>query len=241
MRERPCLVLIAGTLCDARVFDRQVRCLRTRARIVVFDYRSLRGGADWLAAQTRHLPPRFSVAGFSLGGLWALELLRAMPERIERLAMIASNAEAGTQRARQRSSAMWRLWRSEGAADVARCLKPTYFHSASQRSRHARLVRDMAQATPGRAARAQFDWAAGRPAGHDELARSSAPLLIVSGARDGLCPRALQQRMRATRPDARWVELPRCGHFVPLEAAAALSRLLEAWLALEQRPDASGQ
>ena len=99
MRERPCLVLIAGTLCDARVFDRQVRCLRTRARIVVFDYRSLRGGADWLAAQTRHLPPRFSVAGFSLGGLWALELLRAMPERIERLAMIASNAEAGTQRA----------------------------------------------------------------------------------------------------------------------------------------------
>ena len=238
MRERPCLVLIPGTLCDARLFQHQVRRLRTRARIVVLDYRRLRAGADWLAAQTRHLPPRFSVAGFSLGGLWALELLRTMPERIERLAMIASNAEAGTRGARRRSRALWRLWRSEGAAHVARRLEPKYFHCASQRSKHDRLVRDMAQATPARAARAQFDWAAHRPAGHDVLAHSSAPLLVVSGARDGLCPRALQRRMLAARPDAQWVELRRCGHFVPLEAAAALSRWLEAWLARPPRPDA---
>ena len=192
MRERPCLVLIPGTLCDARLFEHQVRRLRTRARIVVLDYRRLRAGADWLAAQTRHLPPRFSVAGFSLGGLWALELLRTMPERIERLAMIASNAEAGTQGARRRSSALWRQWRSEGAADVARRLEPKYFHCASQRFKHDRLVRDMAQATPARAAPS----------------------------------------------DAQWVELRRCGHFVPLEAAAALSRWLEAWLARPPRPDA---
>ena len=46
MRERPCLVLIPGTLCDARLFEHQVRRLRTRARIVVLDYRRLRAGAD---------------------------------------------------------------------------------------------------------------------------------------------------------------------------------------------------
>jgi pimeloyl-ACP methyl ester carboxylesterase len=102
-RARPCLVLIAGTLCDARVFTRQVRHLRSLAHVVVFDSTRLRDPTAWLAAQTKALPARFSVAGFSLGGLWALELLRVMPERIERLALIASNADAGSRQVRQRS------------------------------------------------------------------------------------------------------------------------------------------
>jgi pimeloyl-ACP methyl ester carboxylesterase len=228
---RPCLVLIPGTLCDGRLFARQARSLRGQARVLTLGYRQLGAGARWVEQALARLPARFSLAGFSLGGLWALELLRRAPERIERLALIASNAEAGSRRGQQRSRALWRLWRRRGAAAVARQVKPAYFHHAAQRQRHARLVRDMALATPARAARAQFQWAARRPAGLPVLAAAAQPLLIVSGEHDRLCPRAWQRRMAQARPDARWVELPRCGHFVPLEQPARLGQLLSRWLA----------
>lgn len=229
--ERPCLVLIPGTLCDQRLFARQVRRLRSRANVMTLDYRQLRADRPWLEQALARLPERFALAGFSLGGLWALELLRRAPERVQRLAMIASNAEAGSRRAQQRNRALWRLWRSDGAATVARHVKPAYFHHPATRRRHARLVREMALATPPRAARAQFQWAAQRPSGLPVLASTQQPLLIVSGAHDGLCPRRLQQRMVAARgPAAHWVELPRCGHFVPLEQPARLTQLLAQWI-----------
>jgi pimeloyl-ACP methyl ester carboxylesterase len=88
----------------------------------------------------------------------------------------------------------------------------------------------MARRTTGRAALAQFRWAATRPPALDVLRGSQAPLLIVSGAQDALCPRPVQRRMTDARPDARWTELPRCGHFLPQEAPARLSRLLAGWL-----------
>jgi len=92
----PCLVMLAGTLCDERVFARQRRALRGVARLVLVDYSRLGLVQQWASRLLRQLPPKFSVAGFSLGGRWALELLRQAPRRIERVAMIASNAQGAS-------------------------------------------------------------------------------------------------------------------------------------------------
>jgi pimeloyl-ACP methyl ester carboxylesterase len=89
----------------------------------------------------------------------------------------------------------------------------------------------MALATPSRVAKAQFDWAGRRPDGLRVLAQATAPTLLVSGEHDRLCPRALQQRILQAAPAVQWAELPRCGHFLPLEAPARLARLLRSWLA----------
>ena len=226
--QRPCLVLIPGTLCDARLFAVQARALRAQARVWCADLQPLGdGGVDaWAAALLRVLPPRFCLAGFSLGGLLALELLRRAPERIERLALIASNAEAAGPRARRRGQAQRRAWLQGGAVAVLRGALPLYLPA---------VIGAMAARTPTAAALAQFDWAACRPAGHAVLAAHTAPLLVVSAADDALCPRAQQQRLTAARADARWVELRRCGHFIPLERPRQLSRLLAQWLAAPAR------
>lgn len=232
----PWLVLIPGTLCDRRLFAAQARALRGRARVRCVDLHGLDADVGaWAERLLQRLPPRFSLAGFSLGGLLALELLRRAPERIERLALVASNAEPGNRRAQRRSRQQRAAWRDGGAGAVVGRLMPVYLPVPRQRARHAPLIHGMAGATPGAAARAQFAWAALRPSGHAAMAAHTAPLLVVSGADDALCPRAQQQRLLATRPDARWLELRRCGHFIPLERPRQLSRLLAQWLAAPPR------
>jgi pimeloyl-ACP methyl ester carboxylesterase len=232
MGRLPCLLMLSGTLCDHRLFARQRRALRGKARMVVVDYAELGAPERWIDTLLRRLPPRFSIAGFSLGGLWALELLRRAPQRIERLAMIASNAQPATQAGRRKSAWLRKMWLERGPAEVARHVKPAYFHHEAVRQRHAQLVRSMALRTPRRTALAQFAWAAQRPDGREALAAFQGPLLVVSGAKDKLCPPAWQRAMCTAQPHACWRELPRVGHFVPLEAGAQLNHALLRWMAL---------
>ncbi|MCC6854168.1 MAG: alpha/beta fold hydrolase [Rubrivivax sp.] len=228
---RPCLLMIPGSFCDERLFAAQVRALNRKARLISADFSRLRDREAWLARLLQRLPERFSVVGFSLGGLIALELLRRAPERVERLAMIASNAEAATRRTDLRTRAQWRLWRQHGPLAALQPVWPNYFGRARRLTRERALVRRMAQATPAKSARAQLTWAAERPQGRSTLASFQAPLLIVSGRRDRLCPRSAQQHMLRAQPHARWHELRHCGHLIPLEAPRRLGRLLACWLA----------
>ena len=227
---KPSLVLIPGTLCDARMFERQTRALRTQAQVHHVSYRHLDWRGDWAAQLLKQLPERFSLAGFSLGGLVAFEVLRRAPERVERLALIASNAEPAGSTARRRSTHLHRLWLASGPQAVSRHTKPDYFHDRARRHQHAALLFDMALQTPRRAALGEFAWAASRADGYRALAAFNGPVLIASGSQDRLCPRALQQRMVAAQPNARWCEIQRCGHFVPLEAPGQLNDALRFWL-----------
>lgn len=195
------------------------------------DYSRLGPVQQWAARLLQQLPSRFSVAGFSLGGLWALELLRQAPQRIERIAMIASNAHGASAPGRRKSAWLRKMWHDRGPAEVARHVKPAYFHHEACRRRHAALVHAMAMQTTRRAAFAEFAWAATRADGRAALGDFAGPLLLVSGAKDQLCPRAMQLAMVQAQPHAHWLELPRVGHFVPLEAPSRLAHALQGWLA----------
>ena len=227
---KPTLVLLPGTLCDGRMFTRQLRALRPHAAVQCASYRHLRDVHDWATRLLRDLPPTFSVAGFSLGGLLALELLRRAPERIERLALIGSNAQAGSAKGQRRSAWLHKLYLARGAAVVAQHVKPAYFHFEAKRRAHQDLVLQMALQTPQRSAFAQFDWAAQRPAGFAALKAFKGPVLGIAGAHDRLCPPVWQRAMQNAQPAIRRIELARCGHFVPLESPAQLNCALIRWL-----------
>lgn len=227
---KPVLVLIPGTLCDARMFWRQLRALRRYACVYCADYTELRNIDSWMARLLERLPARFSVAGFSLGGLMALELLRRAPERVDRLALIGSNAQAGSAQGKRRSAWLHKLWHERGAEVVAKHVKPAYFHHEAKRRRYQELVLSMAVQTSRCAAFAQFAWAADRPQGFDVLRSFTGPLLAVSGQQDRLCPPAWQQAMQLAQPSMVSMVLPRCGHFVPLESPAKLNNALVRWL-----------
>lgn len=226
----PTLVIIPGTLCDKRLFEVQRRKLRGLAHVVLVEYTQLTCVGSWARELLTTLPDKFSLAGFSLGGIWALEILRLAPHRVDRLALIASNAQAASARGKRRSRAMRRQWTQAGASSLVRPLMNAYFHSIRAKQKYQGLIESMAVQTQTPSALAQFEWAANRPDGHQNLSRFAGPVLIVSGAKDAICQKSWQQSMLYAHPTATWVELPRVGHFLPLEAPAKLHAHLLRWM-----------
>jgi pimeloyl-ACP methyl ester carboxylesterase len=232
----PTVLMLPGTLCDDRIFSVQRRHLRGHAHLVCATYQGLKNPSAWLQALLHRMPDQFYVAGFSLGGLLALELLRIAGNRVQGLALIASNAQAASEKSKRKSAWLRRMWLDRGPSEVARHVKPAYFHHEAKRRKHERLVFDMALQTPRRSAFEEFAWAAQRPSGLQTLSEYKGKLLAVSGSQDRLCPPAWQRAMQAAQPRMQWIEFARCGHFVPLEAPAKLSRALRAWIAEPNRP-----
>jgi pimeloyl-ACP methyl ester carboxylesterase len=227
---KPTLLLLPGTLCDGRIFNALKWRLKKVVNVQVADLQNYSDTDALCNKLLGQLPEHFSMAGFSLGGLLALELLRRAPVRVERIALIASNARAGSKVGHRKSKTLKNLWFSAGPVKVSSLVLPNYFHHEISRQRHANLVQDMALRTPRSAAFAQFDWAAHRPDGHAVLAAFAGPVLVVSGAKDRLCPPPWQRDLVEAQPRAHWIELPRVGHFVPLEAPTSLGKALQGWL-----------
>ncbi|MFM7330184.1 MAG: alpha/beta fold hydrolase [Brachymonas sp.] len=234
--QRPILLLLPGTLCDERIFTRVKRALKCNVTIVCASYHGMKDRSQWLGALLKRLPQQFYVAGFSLGGLFALEMLRLAGERLQGIALIASNAQPASPQSQRKSAFLRKLWLERGPAVVAKHVKPAYFHHEAKRRKYERLVFDMALQTPRHSAFQEFAWAAMRPSGLQTLHGFEGSVLAVSGAQDRLCPRAWQQALVAAQPCTQWREISRCGHFLPLEAPVQLAHALKNWIFNQYQP-----
>ena len=80
MPETPDLLLLPGLLCDAALWQAQVAGLAGAARCLVADV-TLDDTLPAMAARTlAAAPPRFALAGLSMGGYLAFEMLRQAPD-----------------------------------------------------------------------------------------------------------------------------------------------------------------
>lgn len=228
--ERESLVMIPGTLCDERIFAQQAKDLRRDFNVILINYKDLRHLDEWPQQLLVNLPSKFSLIGFSLGGIWALEILRLAPHRINRLALIASNAEPANKVIACRSKKMWATWKVFGPKFVIEEVSKLYFHHQLLFNKNRSLLEDMAKNTKYKVAKKMFQWAASRPSGYATITEFNKPILIVSGENDSLCSKHLQIKISQANPIAEWIELPRCGHFIPLEKSKKLTQVLQNWL-----------
>ncbi len=90
------LVLLPGALCDERLFAHQVEHLADIASVAVGEVATADTITGMAAAVLDRAPPRFALAGLSLGGLVAIEIMRIAPERISKLALLDTNHELPT-------------------------------------------------------------------------------------------------------------------------------------------------
>ena len=88
------LILLPGMMCDGRLFGPQIAALGQIREVRVAPISGHTSTAALAAEVLAHAPPRFALAGLSMGGIVAMEVLAQAPDRIERLALLDTNPRA---------------------------------------------------------------------------------------------------------------------------------------------------
>ena len=90
------LVLLPGMMCDARLFGPQIAELSADMAVMVAPVTQGERIEEIASGLLDLLPKRFALAGLSMGGIVAMELLRRAPDRISRIALMDTNPLAET-------------------------------------------------------------------------------------------------------------------------------------------------
>lgn len=177
-------------------------------------------------------PPSFALAGHSLGGIVALEVLRRAPHRVTRLALCNTTGRDGSPAQQEAWSLLAHRSREGEFRDLARELASA--NLPTHRRDDAALVQAgarMAVEVGPDGFRRQLAAQATRPDSRPFLAHVSVPTLVLSGGRDEVCPVTLQEELVAEIPDALHVVVDDAGHMTPMEDPQAVAGHLRAWLA----------
>lgn len=173
------------------------------------------------------LPPRFALAGLSLGGIVAMALVRRAPERVTRLALLATNARGPTPAQYEAwATARSALAAGRRARDLQRDLLPVLLHDRTHDETALAMADDVGAAAFDRQLAAQATRIDERPG----LADVRVPTLVLAGAQDRLCPQDRHEEIAALVPGARLEVLAGVGHLSPLEAPARVAVALRSWL-----------
>jgi pimeloyl-ACP methyl ester carboxylesterase len=219
-------VFLPGTLCDERIFMHMPADPLARH----LHYRDLRDVSAWWATQLAQLPERFDCIGFSLGGIMAMALLQLQPERVRKLVLWSSNADAAGEPQRLRCQQQANDWDVLGPRGLIEEQLKLLDPSPRLEPNDRRLLQDMAQDTPPTSFLAQLELNSTRANGHEILRQWNGPVQLIAGDADPWCGPAVQERILASRPDARLSLIPGVSHYSPLEAPAESAVLMQAFL-----------
>jgi len=231
MTEKIPLILLPGLLCDRRLWAPQLAALPGIANMTVPDL----GLDDSFSGMTRRIlaeaPPRFALAGLSMGGYVAQEVIRQAPERVTRLALLDTSARADLPEQAQRRRDLIELSRRGQFHGVTERLLPFLIHG--DRLGDAALVKiivEMAASVGAEGFRRQETAILNRIDGRPDLARIAVPTLILCGREDQLTPVKVAEEMATLIPRSRLTIIEHCGHLTTLEEPGQVNDALRAWL-----------
>lgn len=231
MSDRTPLLLLPGLLCTARLWQAQIDALGDLADAHVADLARDDSVGAMAERALADAPPRFALAALSMGGYVAFEILRRAPERVTRLALIATSARPDSpERAAQRRRGIDAIGRGRFVG-VTRQLLPSLVHPSHVDGPIGEIVQSMAAEVGADGYLRQQAAILDRQDSAPLLARIEVPTLIVVGEADRLTPPAEADAMHAGIAGSMLRTLDVCGHLPPLERADATSRLMRDWLA----------
>ena len=141
------LVLLPGMMCDARLFGPQIAELSSEFSVMLSPVTRGERIEEIASGLLDELPQKFALAGLSMGGIVAMELLRRAPDRVTRLALLDTSPLAETPpAAAAREPQIVKVRSGQMHAVVRDELLPTYLGPGPYREEISELVLDMADA-----------------------------------------------------------------------------------------------
>jgi len=227
MSESLPLVLIPGLLGSPRLYAHQIPALWRFGPVMVADHTR----DETMAAIARRIldgaPPKFVLAGLSMGGYIAFEILRVAPERVAKLALLDTSARPDLPEQSEARRAQIADARNGRLHDIVERAFPTWVHPAHRTDEGLRsLVREMAEEVGAEGFVRQQLANISRVDSRPSLAAIRCPTLVLVGEQDGLTPPERAAEIAGTIPNARLITIAECGHMSALEQPKKVTEAL---------------
>ena len=228
---RQTLVLLPGLLNTRRLFDRQIADLADVADVVVPELWHHDSIGAMAQAALDAVPGRFALGGFSMGGYVCFEILRRQPERVERLALMDTQAVPDSPEASARRRGFIEQSRIGRFHGVQPSLLPSIVHRA--RLDDPSVVHPILEMSKEVGAQGFINSQTAmiaRPDSRRMLVDIDVPTVVMVGRQDQATPLPRSQEMAADIANARLAIIEDCGHMSPLEKPDEVSAALRRWL-----------
>ena len=231
------LVLIPGLMCDHAVWQPLFPYLDcVEKNLLVVDH----GMANSLSQMAQQIlsntAPRFALAGHSMGGRVALEVMRLAPERVTHLALLdtghtaRASGEAGAVE-RAKRIALLNIARQQSVRAMALEWVQGMVHP--DRMQDTELIDAIVQMMARKSAdvfAAQIEALLDRPDASSVLREVKIPTLIACGRQDTWANVSQHQAMQALLPSAKLQVIEDAGHMSPMERPRDMAHALNRWL-----------
>jgi len=227
------LVLLPGMMCDARLYGPQIAALSGRVPLHLAPITERASVAELASDILEGAPPRFALAGLSMGGIVAMEVFRQAPDRIDRLALLDTNPRAELDEVKAGREPQIDKVRAGWLKDVMRDeLKPNYLADVPRRQDVLDLCMAMALDLGSEVFERQSRALQSRPDQQETLRSVACPTLILMGADDRLCPRDRHELMHELIAGSTLEFIDGAGHLPTLEQPDAVTAAFTTWLDL---------
>lgn len=222
---KPTLVLLPGLLCDRLVWENQLPALQKYAHVhipeVLYDNRVDKMIENILAK----CPPVFCLAGHSMGGWIALELMRKHHYRIEKLCILATSSSLDSAEKQHLRREGLKLYQSTSAQSLAKRFTALYVSTESEifNSVYKMFERNMDAFIPQQEAMIH------RASCESLLPTIQVPTTVIVGERDTEFYHSTQY-IAEHIPHAHFVSIPDCGHMLTMEQPELCTQAMVAWL-----------
>ena len=227
------LYLLPGLLCDASVWQPQVRDLADITETRIADFYGFDSLTEMARSVLAGAPAHFAVAGHSMGARVALEIIRLAPERVERLALLDTGVHPRREGEAEKRQILVNLAFEKGMEALAAAWLPPMVHPKRQKDMELMgpLTEMVCGATPEIFSR-QVKALLNRPDAASSLGAIKCPVLVACGRQDTWSPLVQHEEIAAAIPHAKLSIFEESGHMATVEAPETVNAALRDWLAV---------
>lgn len=233
----PHVFILPGLLEDADAFAAVMRGLADVAACQVADMTRTNTIAGLARSALEQAPPGpLHLAGHSMGGYVALEVMRQAPGRVAKLALLNTNARPDSPEATENRRRLMRLAETDFKAVITTLLPKLMTPEHVRDAALAGIVDTMALGVGKEAFKRQQEAIIGRIDSRAHLGAIRCPTLVVAARSDQLMPVEVLREMAEGIPGARLAIVEDCGHMAAMERPREVIALFREWITGRREP-----
>jgi len=221
------VVLVPGLIGSPRLYAAQLPAMWSLGPVTVADHTRADSVPEIARGILAAAPPNFALAGHSLGGYIAFEMMRQAPDRVVALALLDTSARADVPEQSQKRRDQIEMARTGPFAALAALQFPAFVHPSRAKDKTLRdYMRAMAEENDAQVFIRQQTAMIGRPDSRATLAEIRCPTVVVVGEADAATPPERAQEIAAGIEGSRLVTIKGAGHMTPVEKPEVVAQVL---------------